>query len=71
MPRKAEQSDPISELSTLERLRIARLDEAEHLSGLSKETIRRHHSDLIIDLSPRRQGMRVQDALTLRAKKSA
>jgi hypothetical protein len=73
MPRKAEQPerDPLSELSTLEKLRVAPMNEAEHLSGLSQETIRRHHSDLIIDLSPRRQGMRVKDALMLRDKKSA
>lgn len=73
MPRKADQPerDPLSELSALERLRVAPMNEAEHLSGLSQETIRRHHANLIIDLSPRRQGMRVGDALSLRVKKSA
>ena len=73
MPRKADQPerDPLSELSALERLRVASMDETEHLSGLSQETIKRHYPHLIIDLSPRRQGMRVQDALSLRVKKSA
>jgi len=72
MTKKIEQSkpDPLHGLTTLERLRVASLDEAEHLSGLSKETIRRHHSALIINLSPRRQGIRIQDALTLRQKKT-
>ncbi len=72
MPKKPEpERDPLNELSALERLRVAPMGEAEHLSSLSEETILRHYPHLVIDLSPRRKGMRVQDALSLRAKKSA
>lgn len=70
MPKKANQPehDPIAELSALERLRVAPPAEVEQLSGLSWETIARHYANLIIQLSPRRKGMRVQDALSLRAR---
>ena len=54
-------------LSPLELHRIAPLGEASHLSGLSQDTLRRHHSDKIKKLSPRRVGMAVGDALTLKA----
>ena len=53
-------------LSPLELRRIVSLDEAARLSGLSKATIQRCHSDKIIELSPRRLGMRIGDALSLR-----
>jgi hypothetical protein len=45
--------------------RVVDLKEASRLSGLSVDSIKRHHSDKIIDLSPRRRGMRVRDALML------
>ena len=57
-------------LSPLELERIAPMPEAEHLSSCSEDTLRRHHADKIINLSPRRQGMRVRDALMLNSKKS-
>jgi hypothetical protein len=57
-------------LTALELERVAPMSEAEHLSGLSEYTLRRHYADKIIDLSPRRQGMRVRDALFLRPQKS-
>jgi hypothetical protein len=60
--------DKTAGLSQLELERIAPMPEAEHLSSLSEYTLRRHHADKIIDLSPRRQGMRVRDALMLSAK---
>jgi hypothetical protein len=63
-------SAPVAELlellSPLELLRIIEMDEAEHLSSLSKDTLERKHSEKIIKLSPRRNGMRVADALMLR-----
>jgi len=62
--------DPVSRLlksmSPLELLRIAPMPECEHLSSLSAETLRRQHRDKVKDLSGRRQGMRVIDALMLR-----
>lgn len=53
-------------LSKLERLRIAPMPEASRLSSLSEDSLRRNHRDKIIKLSPRREGMRVEDALMLR-----
>jgi hypothetical protein len=52
--------------------RIASLEEASRLSGLSKDTLKRHHGDKIIQMSLRRLGMRVGHALQLAgAKKKA
>lgn len=59
-----------AKLTALELERVAPMPEASHLSGLSEDSLRRHHPDKIIDLSPRRQGMRVRDALTITLKKS-
>jgi hypothetical protein len=53
--------------SWLELQRIISLTEAAHLRGVSVDTIKRQHRDQIIRLSPRRLGMRLQDALMLPA----
>ena len=45
--------------------RILSIDEVVALSGLSRDTIRRHHSHLIRRLSPRRLGIRLGDALSM------
>jgi hypothetical protein len=45
--------------------RILSIDEVVALSGLSRDTIRRHHSHLIRRLSPRRLGIRLGDALSI------
>jgi hypothetical protein len=50
----------------LELLRIVSMAEAEHLSSTSIDTLKREHSDKIIKLSKRREGMRVVHALMLR-----
>jgi hypothetical protein len=34
-------------------------------AGLSPDSLRRHHADRIVKLSPRRSGMRVIDALMI------
>jgi hypothetical protein len=49
----------------LELKRIVDLKEASRLSGLSVDSIKRHYRQKIIELSPRRLGMRVGDALML------
>lgn len=49
----------------LELKRIVDLKEASRLSGLSVDSIKRHYRQQIIELSPRRLGMRVGDALML------
>jgi hypothetical protein len=56
--------DPIQP-SWTELHRVVSLKEASRLSGLSADSIKRHHSDKIINLSPRRRGMRMRDALML------
>jgi hypothetical protein len=54
-----------AELSFIELHRIVDLKEAVRLSGMSLDTLKRRHADKIIQLSPRRRGMRVRDALQL------
>jgi hypothetical protein len=61
---------PLAGLTPIERLRIVTLVEAARLSGVSKDTLLRHHRDKLVRLSPRRLGIRVGDALML-AEKSA
>ena len=64
-------ADPIvSQLLTLmtpiELLRIVEMEEAERLSSLSADTLGREHKDKVVNLSARRNGMRVVHALMLR-----
>jgi hypothetical protein len=49
--------------------RIISLQEAKQVSSLSPDSWKRNHADKIIDLGPRRFGVRLRDALML--KKSA
>jgi hypothetical protein len=49
----------------VELQRVVDLKEASRLSGLSVDSIKRHHASKIIELSPRRRGMRLGDALSL------
>jgi hypothetical protein len=58
-------SPPLDQLSWLELHRIVSLQKASQLSGLSSDSLRRHHADRIVRLSPRRSGMRVIDALMI------
>jgi hypothetical protein len=60
---KSDNSLPLPSPTELQR--IARMPEAEHLSGLSEDTLRRQFPDLILKLSKRTSGMRVGDALRL------
>ncbi|MBR0742105.1 hypothetical protein JQ581_34730 [Bradyrhizobium liaoningense] len=46
--------------------RIISLQEAEKISTLSVDSWKRHHSDKLVELSPRRLGVRLRDALMLR-----
>jgi hypothetical protein len=52
-------------ISELELQRIASLNEAAHLRGVSVDTLIRTASEKIIELGPRRRGMRVKDALMI------
>jgi hypothetical protein len=62
--------DPVARLlqniPALELLRVAPMQEVEHLSSLSEDTLTREHPDKIVKLSKRRNGMRVIHALMLR-----
>jgi hypothetical protein len=49
----------------LELDRIVTLQEAEKISSLSVDSWKRHHPDKIIEMSPRRLGVRLRDALML------
>jgi len=53
------------QLPLVERLRIISLGEAARLAGISEDGLRRHHSEKLIRLSPRRVGMRQGDALMI------
>jgi hypothetical protein len=57
--------DQPSEGPSLALERIAPLEEAARLRGVSEDTLKRTDRDRIIKLSPRRLGMRVRDALLL------
>lgn len=59
--------DLLPPIAPIELRRIVDLEEASRLTGLSKDTLRRHHASKIRKLSPRRLGMRVGDALALQA----
>ena len=45
---------------------IISLREAEKISSLSPDCWKRNHPDKIVELSPRRLGVRLRDALMLR-----
>jgi hypothetical protein len=49
----------------IEWLTIVPLGKAAELSSLSVDSLKRNHSDKILHLAPRREGMRVGDALFL------
>ena len=45
--------------------RIVPPDEAEQLTSLSHDTLRRRFPNLIVNLSPRRVGIRLRDVLAI------
>jgi hypothetical protein len=49
----------------LELDRIISMQEAEEVSSLSVDSWKRHHADKLVELSPRRLGVRLRDALML------
>jgi hypothetical protein len=49
----------------LELEQIISLQKTEEVSGLSVDSWKRHHADKIIELSPRRLGVRLRHALML------
>jgi hypothetical protein len=57
--------DHLHSLSQIERERIASLNEAARLRGVSVDTLLRTDREKVIILGPRRRGMRVKHALLL------
>jgi hypothetical protein len=55
----------------LELERVISLAETAELTGVSEDTIRRHHPHLIRRLSPRRVGVKLRDALAIGTPKDA
>lgn len=49
----------------LELEQIVSLQTAHKISGLSPDSWKRHHHDKIIEMSPRRRGVRLRHALML------
>ena len=49
----------------LELERVLTIAEAEELTGLSRDSLTRHHREKIGELSPRRIGMKLKDALAI------
>ncbi len=45
---------------------IISLQKAEKISSLSSNSWKRHHADKVVEMSPRRLGVRLRDALMLR-----
>jgi hypothetical protein len=60
MPKSTYELPPEWELD-----QIISMQEAEEISSLSVDSLKRHHADKLIALSPRRLGMRLRDALML------
>ena len=55
----------LKNLSPLELLRVAKMPEAERLSGTSADTLKRKYPQWIVQVSERRLGMRVGHALLI------
>jgi predicted DNA-binding transcriptional regulator AlpA len=49
----------------LELERVLELPEVEELTSLSADSIKRHHRDKLVNLSPRRLGMKLRNALAI------
>jgi len=63
--------DDVKLLPRLELDRIISLQAAKKLSSLSPDSWKRNHPDKVVELSPRRYGIRLRDALMLKPNKSA
>jgi hypothetical protein len=66
MPPTKHPVPPPSELTALELERVLLMPEAERITGLSHDTLKRNFPDKIIQLSRRRIGMKVKHAISLR-----
>jgi hypothetical protein len=69
--KKFELPPDLPPLSALELLSIIPLRKAADLSSLCEDTLEEEYADKIVQLSPKRRGMRLGHALMLGRKKSA
>jgi hypothetical protein len=65
MPTPTTRRSPGSATSVYALEKIVTIDEAAEIAGISRDSIRRHHSHLIRRLSPRRVGLRLRDVLQI------
>jgi hypothetical protein len=49
----------------LELERVLPMSEVEEITSLSVDSLNRHHKEKIVELSPRRRGMKLKDALAI------
>jgi hypothetical protein len=49
----------------LELERVLPMPEVEKITSLSVDSLNRHHKKKIVELSPRRRGMKLKDALAI------
>jgi hypothetical protein len=49
----------------LELERVCGMLEAEKLTSLSRESLKRHYGDKVLRLAPRREGMKLRDVLAI------
>ena len=52
-------------------MRVIPLRQAGEVAGISADTIRRRYPEIIVQLSPRRVGVRLRDALNIGGKPAA
>ena len=68
MPKQYDPSTPTAlnrPPTWLELERVLPLLEVEKITSLSSDSLSRHHKDKIVNLSPRRVGMKLRDALAI------
>ena len=65
MPPKRRDAPSASTLSPLELQRVVTIAEAARMTGLSEDSLRRHHSDKFVRLSPKRIGMTLSSVLSI------
>jgi hypothetical protein len=51
--------------SWLELERVIPLAEVKVMTNLSRDSLKRHHGDKIVQLSPRRQGIKLRNVLAI------
>jgi hypothetical protein len=49
----------------LELERVLSMPEVEEITSLSVDSLNRHHKEKIVELSPRRRGMKLRNALAI------